>query len=172
MAAVSVRRIPVHAEGIVGVVFEPAGGSDQFAVMLGGSYGGVPEAPARRLAQQGVCAFALGYFGAPGLPAALIEIPIEALQRGIDWFSDGYAGGRPVGLMGFSKGAELALVLGARLGSSVRRVVAVAPSNVVWFGLKASETRSRSPVIEVKLEPRRRATALPGEPTRRHARDR
>jgi dienelactone hydrolase len=138
MGTVSVRRTPINVDGVVGVVFEPAGGSNRFAVMLGGSYGGVPEAPARRLAEHGVCAFALGYFGAPGLPAALIEISIEALQHGIDWFSESYAGGRPVGLMGFSKGAELALVLGAQLGDRVSRVVAVAPSNVVWFGLKAA----------------------------------
>ena len=53
-------------------------GSDCAAVMLGGSSGGIPEGLARRLAENGVSAFALGYFGAPGLPPALIEIPIIA----------------------------------------------------------------------------------------------
>jgi pimeloyl-ACP methyl ester carboxylesterase len=38
--------------------------------------------------------------------------------------------------MGFSKGAELALVLGAHLGARISRIVAVAPSHAVWFGLK------------------------------------
>jgi dienelactone hydrolase len=131
-----VRRTEIDAGGTVGVVFEPVGGSDHFAVMLGGSYGGIPEGPARRLAENGVCAFALGYFGAPGLPPALVEIPIEALQQGIELFSQRFAGGRAVGLMGFSKGAELALVLGAHLGGRISRIVAVAPSHVVWFGLK------------------------------------
>jgi dienelactone hydrolase len=135
----SVRRTEISAGGTVGVVFEPAGRADHFAVMLGGSSGGIPEAPARRLAENGVCAFALGYFGAPGLPSALVEIPIESLQRGIDWFSRTYAGGRAIGLMGMSKGAELALVLGAELGGSISRTVAVAPSNVVWFGVTAPE---------------------------------
>lgn len=133
---ISVRRIEIKVDDTVGVVFEPVGGSDHFTVMLGGSYGGIPEAPARRLAENGVCAFALGYFGAPGLPSALVEIPIESLQHGIELFSERYAGGRAVGLMGFSKGAELALVLGAHLGDSISRTVAVAPSHVVWFGLK------------------------------------
>ena len=136
MHASPVRRTEINAGDIVGAVFEPFGGSDHFVVMLGGSSGGIPEGPARRLAENGVCAFALGYFGAPGLPPALVEIPIEALQRGIEWFSERYAGGRAVGLMGISKGAELALVLGAHLGGSISRIVAVVPSHVVWFGLK------------------------------------
>jgi dienelactone hydrolase len=130
-----VRRTEINSGDTVGVVFEPVGGSDRFAVMLGGSYGGIPEGLARRLAENGVSALALGYFGVPGLPSALVEIPIESLQRGIESFSERYAGGRAVGLLGFSKGAELALVLGAQLGGSISRIVAVAPSHVVWFGL-------------------------------------
>lgn len=133
---IAVRRTEIKAEDTVGVVYEPVGESHHFAVMLGGSYGGIPEAPARRLAENGVCAFALGYFGAPGLPAGLIEIPIESLERGLALFSERYAGGRAVGLMGISKGAELALVLGALLGGSISRIVAVAPSHVVWYGVK------------------------------------
>jgi uncharacterized protein len=132
----TVRRTEINADGTVGVVFEPEGGSDRFVVMLGGSFGGIPEGPARRLAEHGLTAFALGYFGALGLPSGLVEIPVESLQRGIDLFRESYTGGRAVGLMGFSKGAELALVLAAQLGESIGPVVAVAPSHVVWFGLK------------------------------------
>jgi dienelactone hydrolase len=132
-----VRRTQIDSGGTVGVVFEPDKPANHFVVMLGGSYGGVPEGLARRLAENGVCAFALGYFGAPGLPSALEEIAIESLQRGIESFSERYAGGRAVGLLGFSKGAELALVLGAQLGAAIGAIVAVAPSHAVWFGLKA-----------------------------------
>lgn len=132
----SVRRTEVRTGDTVGVVFEPEAGSDHFAVMLGGSYGGIPEGLAKRLAENGVSAFALGYFGAPGLPSALVEIPIESLQQGIELFRQRFAGGRAIGVLGFSKGAELALVLAARLGGAIGRVVAVAPSHVVWFGLK------------------------------------
>ena len=131
------RRSEINVGGIVGVVFEPAGRPEHFVVMLGGSSGGIPEAPAKRLAENGMCAFALGYHGAPGLPSGLVEIPIESLEQGIDWFSRTYAGGVPVGLMGISKGAELALVLGAQMGDRISRIVAVAPSHVVWFGVTA-----------------------------------
>ena len=131
-----VRRTEINSGDTVGVVFEPHERANHFVVMLGGSYGGVPEALARRLAENGVSAFALGYFGVPGLPSALVEIPIESLQRGIESFSERYAGGRSVGLLGFSKGAELALILGAHMGGSIGQIVAVAPSHVAWFGLK------------------------------------
>lgn len=135
----SVRRTEIDANGTVGVVFEPVGKSDHFVVMLGGSNGGIPESPARRLAEHGLTAFALGYHGAQGLPSALVEIPIESLERGIELFRHTYAGGRAVGLMGMSKGAELALVLAAHMGDAIGPVVAVAPSHVVWFGLKPHE---------------------------------
>jgi hypothetical protein len=132
----TVRRSEVSAHDIVGAVFEPAERAQHFAVMLGGSFGGVPEAPARRLAEHGVCTLALGYFGAAQLPPGLVAIPIESLQRGIDFFRVNFAGGKAVGLLGFSKGAELALVVAAHMGGAVGPVVAVAPSHVVWFGLK------------------------------------
>jgi dienelactone hydrolase len=132
----AVRRTEVRAGDTIGVAFEPEGGSEHAVVMLGGSFGGIPEPPARRLAQHGVTAFALGYFGAPGLPPGLVEIPIESVQRGIDLFSERFAEGRAVGVVGFSKGAELALVVAAHLEVGIDRVVAVAPSHVVWYGLK------------------------------------
>src|SRR3977135_3080482 len=128
-----VKRTEIRNSEAVGVVFEPEQESDHFAVMLSGSSGGIPELPARRLAENGVTAFALGYHGAPGLPADLVEIPIESLERGIELFRERFAGRRPIGVLGISKGAELALLLAAHLGSAIGRVVAVAPSHVVWF---------------------------------------
>jgi acetyl esterase/lipase len=134
-AVSSVKRTEISEGGTLGVLFEPAEGSDHFAVMLGGSFGGFPEAPARKLAESGVSTFALGYFGAPGLPSQLVDIPLESLERGIEWFRDRQAGSRSIGLVGFSKGAELALLLAARMRDAIAQVVAIAPSHVVWFGL-------------------------------------
>jgi uncharacterized protein len=131
----TVRRTEIRTRDTIGVVFEPEEGSDHFAVFLGGSFGGIPEGPARKLAASGVSAFALGYFGFPGLPAGLVEIPLEYLQTGIEWFRDVHAGQHAIGVMGFSKGAELALVLAAEMGAAIDRTVAVAPSHVVWLGL-------------------------------------
>lgn len=97
--------------------------------------GGIPETFATRLATWGVTTFALGYFGAPGLLAALIEIPLELSQRGIELFSDRWASERSVGLVGVSKGAELALLLASQLPDLIGPTVAVVPSNVVWYGI-------------------------------------
>jgi len=136
-AAIAPRRTEIRTAETVGVVFEPQQGSDHFAVALSGSSGGVPEHLARRLAQNGVTAFALGYHGAPGLPPALVEIPIESLQRGIELFRGRFAKKHPVGLIGISKGAELALLLAADPEGTIERDAAVAPSHAVWFGLQA-----------------------------------
>lgn len=135
--AIAPKRTEIRTADTVGVVFEPQEGSDHFAVALSGSSGGVPEHLARRLAENGVSAFALGYHGVPGLPPALVEIPIESLQRGIELFRERFAKGHAVGLIGMSKGAELALLLAADPGGTIARVAAVAPSHAVWFGLKA-----------------------------------
>ncbi len=130
------RRIEIATDGVLGMVFAPDEATRNFVVVLNGSSGGVPEGPAHRLAEHGLTTFALGYFGAHGLQPALVDVPIERLQRGIELFRARFAGGRPVGILGWSKGAELALMLAARLGDAVGPVVAVAPSHVAWFGLE------------------------------------
>lgn len=71
--------------------------------------------------------FALGYFGFDGLPAALVEIAIEQVERGVELCRERYAGGQPVALLGHSKGAELALQLASQLGGAISRTVAIAP---------------------------------------------
>lgn len=130
-----IGRINVESGDTVGVVLEPEGGSDSFAVVLGGSMGGIPEHLARRIAACGTTTFALGYFGAPGLPSALVEIPLELPQRGIELFRDHWASGGPVGLIGVSKGAELALLLASQLADAIGPTIAISPSNVAWFGI-------------------------------------
>jgi len=131
-----VERIEIATEATMGVVLVPAEATPHFAVVLPGSGGGIPEGPARKLADYGITTFALGYFGLPGLPPALVGVPIELLQRGIGLFRDRYAGGKAVGVFGWSKGAELALLLAARSADAIGPVVALAPSHVAWFGIE------------------------------------
>ncbi len=138
------RRAEINEAGVVGAVFEPDTRSHGCVVVLSGSGGGVPEGYAERLASNDLTAFALGYFGATGLPSSLVEIQIESLQSAIDWFRERYAEGAAVGVMGSSKGAELALILGALLGDTIGRIVAVAPSAVAWYGLDQHDPTSGS----------------------------
>ncbi len=120
---------------MVGVVYQPERPSPRYAVVLGGSGGGVPERMAQRVARAGVTAFGVAYFGAPGLSPSLVDMPLERLQRAIQLFQSRYGIQRPVGLVGSSKGAELALCLASRVGELVGPVIAVSPSSVSWYGL-------------------------------------
>lgn len=131
----SVTSLQLDADGVVGVVVEPARACGAVLV-LGGSEGGTPEPLARDLAAAGLVTLGLAYFGLPGLPSQLVEVPLEYVEQALLLLADHPAAhGRPVNVFGGSKGAELALVMAAQFPDLVGRVVAIAPSSVMWFGL-------------------------------------
>jgi len=133
---VSVREI--DEPGVVGVFAHPeAPGPWPAVVAFGGSSGGLgPSAGwARALAAEGVAVLAVSYFGAPGLPPALEEIEVEVVERGVAWlFDNGHARGDAIGVMGISRGSELAL-LASILVERAGPVVAFAPSGISWCAL-------------------------------------
>lgn len=118
-------------------------------IMLGGSEGGKSwsDNPYQRkmladLVEAGFTAFSLAYFGTTGLPKSLASIPLEYFEMAFAWLAEQpkvlpgqYA------LVGGSKGAELALLLGSRY-PEVKAVAAFAPSNVVFQGLSPGKTTS------------------------------
>src|SRR5262249_22942486 len=95
----------------------------------------INETDAGLLASHGYVTFALAYFRAEGLPKQLSAIPLEYLKKGIDWLAarDPVEGKR-LGVVGASKGGELALLL-ASYFPGLKVVVARVPSHVVWFDL-------------------------------------
>jgi len=110
-------------------------------IMLGGSEGGKSwsriKKPVELLIQRGYALLSLAYFKAEGLPDTLEEIPLEYFEKAFDWLSnqpgiiaDEYA------ILGGSKGAEAALLLGSR-SPRVKAVIAFSPSSVVWQGIPA-----------------------------------
>ena len=121
--------------------FRPSGrGPFPGVVVVGGSEGGRASADvvAAALASRGVASLAVAYFGLEGLPTFHHEVPIENVHRAIHWLcahTDVRPGG--VGVYGSSRGGELALLLGAT-SPDVSRVVANAPSGVVWSGTDSS----------------------------------
>lgn len=131
------RRI--EEAGLFGNYF-PAGGPGPHpaVLVLGGSEGGLGTASqttAVILQQEGFAVFQLAYFGVPGTPDTLEEIPLEMFDRALDWL-----GRQPavdparLAVVGASKGAEAALLIASRR-PDLRAVVAAMPTNVVWNGV-------------------------------------
>jgi dienelactone hydrolase len=137
--AENVRIAPVRERGIVGTAYYPPGaGPHPALIVLPGSQGGVPgpASHAGGVASRGYVVLALAYFNAEGLPAMLQNIPLEYFATAADWLKSQPSVDRTrVGVMGTSRGGELALLLGATYPSLFRVVVANVPSSYVWPGL-------------------------------------
>lgn len=118
--------------GLYGERFDPPAAKAGPAVLvIGGSEGGLSTAGlAAMLASHGHPAMALAYFGAPGLPSQLKDIPLEYFAHALRVLRR-TADGRPVVVLGISRGGEAALLIGATFPSLVQGVVALVPSNVV-----------------------------------------
>ena len=104
--------------------------------MLGGSDGGFrwSEPVAAALATRGFTALALAYFGADGLPSSLTGVRIDAIVgalRELRRAADGRCG--PTGILGRSRGGELALQVAA-VCAEPTAVVACSASCVRWVG--------------------------------------
>jgi dienelactone hydrolase len=129
----------VRQPGYHATMFYPSGakGTAPGVLVLGGAEGGDKwaRAVAQDLAVHGYAALAEAYFKAPGLDDQLRQIPLERLKQGIDQLAkDPRVDRRRIAVIGFSKGAEAALVLAAS-DLRIKAVVAGSPSDVVWQGI-------------------------------------
>jgi pimeloyl-ACP methyl ester carboxylesterase len=145
--SVSPRVVPkgdslmlVNVNGLDADFFYSKSQSPQKAVvLLGGSEGGRywsyhPEF-VQELVNQGFCVLSLAYFGTNRLPKNLRAIPLEYFHQAFLWLSTQKNLVLPgdYALVGVSRGAELALLLGSRY-PQVKTVVAIDPSSVVFPG--------------------------------------
>lgn len=123
--------------GLSGVLVEPKGQHPRAGVVLiGGSEGGMHERDAIALAGEGFSVLALAYFGAPGVPPVLQDIPLEYFSRGIDFLIA--RGADRIGILGGSRGGEAALLV-ASLDHRVAAAVSVVGSGVVTPGIDYSQ---------------------------------
>lgn len=129
-------RVPLEKDGMSGFLYYPAeGGRFPGVIILGGSNGGLCEWLAQALASNGFAALTLAYFNYPGLPAELVEIPLEYFHRAVAWLREQpMVRSDRLGLAGGSKGGELALLLASRF-DDFQAVVAWTPAAHVWEGL-------------------------------------
>jgi len=101
-------------------------------VVIGGSEGGEDVLAVSALAADGYPVLALGYFGEPGLPQCLCGIPLEYFARAVTWLhAQPAARGRPVILIGTSRGAEGALLIASCEPHLFSAVVANSPSSMI-----------------------------------------
>ena len=109
------------------------------AIVLFGGYGGDGEARrlARELATRGCVTAAVSYFGSPGTPHTLVDVPVEIGVAAVAALA-ARADVDParVAVMGSSKGGEYALLV-ASTTPAVKRVIANVPSPFAWYGLGA-----------------------------------
>lgn len=128
-------RVPLEQDGLKGFLYYPAeGGPFPGVILLGGSEGGLLEMWARALAANGFASLTLAWFGYPGVPDELVEIPLEYFDRASGWMKSHpkvKAGG--LGVMGGSKGGEAALLAASR-NNGFRAVVALTPAAHMWEG--------------------------------------
>ena len=105
-------------------------------LVLGGSDGGIPSHLAATPASEGFTCLALAYFGTAGLPRRLAEIPLEYVEAALRWLGEQpLVAGPRVGVIGASRGAELALLAAASFPDRIGAVIAYAPSSVVFAGI-------------------------------------
>ena len=121
----------VDRDDLCGRLYPGLGGGPHHGVLVlhgGGGGGGYERAYARHLARHGYTALCVEYFDAPAAPDALSEVPLEYFERAAAWLAD-----RPdvdadrVGVVGFSRGGEAALLTGTHV-DRVGAVVAYVPS--------------------------------------------
>ncbi|MFF7363746.1 acyl-CoA thioester hydrolase/BAAT C-terminal domain-containing protein [Streptomyces sp. NPDC008125] len=112
-----------------GVLASPPGGSDCGVLVLAGSSGRVERERARLLAGQGLTALAMRWFGGPGQPPGICEIPLETFTNAVGVLRS--TGASRIGILGVSKGAEAALLTAVR-DPRVDLVVALSPTDSVW----------------------------------------
>ncbi|MFK3939196.1 alpha/beta fold hydrolase [Alkalihalobacillus sp. NPDC078783] len=131
-----VSREVVREDGVVGTLFyHQEDMARPVVVVLGGSDGEIQEHAAALLATKGYNVFALAYFGQEGVPKDLDQIPLEYFNGAFQWVKERFSV-ESVTLIGYSRGAEAALLLASVYPNECKAVVAGAPGAYVTSGLK------------------------------------
>lgn len=101
-------------------------------LLFGGSAGGqTRDLEASLLASHGYPALSIAYFGEPGLPRELADIPLEYFVKALTWLrAQPEVDPQRVLVSGVSRGSEAAQLLGVYAPNLVHGVIALVPSNV------------------------------------------
>jgi dienelactone hydrolase len=132
------------ADGFIGYLGQPATGPRRRAavMLIGGSEGGLPSPlTASLLAGQGYTVLGVAYFGLPGLPSTLSDIPLEYFARALRWLArqPGVDPGK-IAVLGVSRGSEAAQLLGVHYPGLVHAVIASVPSDAAVCSVPGCRT--------------------------------
>jgi dienelactone hydrolase len=148
----TIAREEVRSDALVGAFYYKKDAQKRpTIVVVGGSEGGLDVADwiGPKLASRGFVVFGLNYFSpagnaVPGVPTTLKRIPIESLEKVRRWLeARPEADVKRIGMIGYSKGAELTLVVASRY-HWIRAGIAYAPSDVVWQGIPSGDDDASS----------------------------
>ena len=145
-----IRQVEVREAGVVAVLFMPKDSEPKTTIVVyGGSGGGFTwsKQVASLLASRGCAAMAVAYFdwnGAFGLPDQFIELTLDGFEKVWSYLADQTSLNLDnLTLIGFSKGAEKALLL-ATLYAQIKRVIAYVPTSLVGAGFSRQESVEQS----------------------------
>lgn len=125
-------------------------------LVLGGSEGSLNPAfndGIRDLTAAGFNVLYLCYFGCPGAPKSLADVPLETFDRGIAFLrAQSRVDPARIAVAGVSKGGEAALLVGTR-DPALKAVIAAVPSSVAWPGITYTLAQSASWTADGKPVP-------------------
>ncbi|WP_328695328.1 acyl-CoA thioester hydrolase/BAAT C-terminal domain-containing protein [Streptomyces sp. NBC_00342] len=130
------------ADAWTGFRAAPAHGSDAGVLVLSGSSGRIEEERCRLLAREGLAALSIRWFGGPGQPPGICEVPLETFVSALDRLRAEGAG--RISVLGVSKGAEAALHLSV-LQPGIDAVVALSPTSLTWANIGPGRDGSTTP---------------------------
>jgi dienelactone hydrolase len=137
-----IQKQSIHHNQLIGTLYTLHDTQQKPGILLlSGSDGGIPgnnaipESFIEYLVKNGFVVFALAYFGIEHLPPHLENIPLEYFQSAIEWLKSlSEVDSSHIGIIGQSRGAELALLLGSHFPHFFQAIIACAPCNMICGG--------------------------------------